>query len=72
MFVWLKLLGVEDSLELIKTDAVAEKVLLVPGAAFSVGGPSGYVRAAYSTASPDDMEEAMVRLARLLRRNALK
>lgn len=66
MFVWLKLLGVDDSLALIKRDAVAEKVLLVPGAAFTVGASSGYVRAAYSTATAEDMEEAMVRLARLL------
>jgi len=70
MFVWLKLLGVEDSFALIKEDAVAEKVLLVPGAAFTVGGSSGYVRAAFSTASPEDMEEACARLARLLRRRA--
>jgi hypothetical protein len=34
MFVWIKLLGVTDSLELISTHAVKKKVLLVPGTAF--------------------------------------
>lgn len=69
MFVWLKLLGVEDTLALITEHAVKEKVLLVPGAAFSPGrdDKSGYVRAAYSTATPAEMDEALARLARLLR-----
>jgi DNA-binding transcriptional MocR family regulator len=34
MFVWIKLLNVTDSLDLITTHAVKKKVLLVPGTAF--------------------------------------
>lgn len=34
MFVWLKLLGVTDTFELITKHAVEQKVLLVPGRAF--------------------------------------
>eukprot|EP00658_Telonema_sp_P-2_P003627 TRINITY_DN11351_c0_g1_i2.p1 TRINITY_DN11351_c0_g1~~TRINITY_DN11351_c0_g1_i2.p1 ORF type:complete len:460 (-),score=87.29 TRINITY_DN11351_c0_g1_i2:27-1406(-) len=64
MFVWFKLNGVEDSFELIKTRAVEQKVLLVPGTAFMPNSePSPCVRASYSTAKPEDMEEAMRRLS---------
>jgi len=68
MFVWLKLEGVEDTWPLIKEKAVDKKVILVPGQPFSVPGtvPSPYVRAAYSTASPEDIDEALRRLGSLL------
>eukprot|EP00040_Diaphanoeca_grandis_P013028 m.65915 g.65915 ORF g.65915 m.65915 type:complete len:449 (+) comp23618_c0_seq2:179-1525(+) len=70
MFVWIKLLNVTDSFKLIREKAVDEKVLLIPGNAFSsTQEPSPYVRAAYSTASAEDMDEALARLARLLRAN---
>lgn len=69
MFVWFKLLGVKDSWPLIKEKAVDKKVLFVPGQSFSVPDtePSAYVRAAYSTASFEDMDEALSRFAELLR-----
>jgi kynurenine/2-aminoadipate aminotransferase len=41
---------------------------MVPGAAFFPGNPpTPYVRAAFSTASPAELEEAMARLGQLLR-----
>lgn len=69
MFVWFKLLGIKDSWPLIKEKAVDKKVILVPGQSFSVPDtePSPYVRAAYSTASYEDMDEALRRFAELLR-----
>ena len=67
MFVWLELLGVDDSHALITEHAVSAKVLLVPGTSFMpCGSPSPYVRAAFSTATPDDIDEALRRLAGLL------
>jgi kynurenine/2-aminoadipate aminotransferase len=67
MFVWLKLLGVEDSFELITTKARDAKVLLVPGQEFFANPrKTGYVRACYSVASQEDMELAIQRLASLL------
>lgn len=70
MFVWIRLLGVHDSFELITTGAVAEKVLLVPGNAFAIdeAAPSPFVRAAFSTATPEEMDQALQRLAVLLRK----
>jgi kynurenine/2-aminoadipate aminotransferase len=69
MFAWFKLLGVKDSWPLIKEKAVSKKVILVPGQSFTVPDtePSPYVRAAFSTASFEDMEEALRRFAEVLR-----
>lgn len=68
MFVWIDLHNVEDSEALITQGALDAKVLLVPGAAFrsAEAPPTGYVRAAFSTASIDEIDEAMRRLALLL------
>eukprot|EP01112_Ceratiomyxa_fruticulosa_P024360 TRINITY_DN996_c0_g1_i1.p1 TRINITY_DN996_c0_g1~~TRINITY_DN996_c0_g1_i1.p1 ORF type:complete len:501 (-),score=122.09 TRINITY_DN996_c0_g1_i1:88-1389(-) len=69
MFVWFKLLGIKDSRVLIKEKAVNKKVLLVPGVSFipNPTTPSNYVRASYSTASLPEMDEALRRLASLLK-----
>lgn len=67
MFVWMKLLGVDDTFELITKKAVDAKVLLVPGSAFMPHGePSSYVRAAFSTVTPYDMDVALSRVSTLL------
>eukprot|EP01122_Echinamoeba_exundans_P016800 TRINITY_DN8636_c0_g1_i1.p1 TRINITY_DN8636_c0_g1~~TRINITY_DN8636_c0_g1_i1.p1 ORF type:complete len:460 (+),score=105.71 TRINITY_DN8636_c0_g1_i1:76-1380(+) len=68
MFVWFKFLGVEDSSELIQQRALHAKVLMIPGKSCSADGkPSPYARAAFSVASDADMEEALKRLAQMLR-----
>ena len=67
MFVWIKLHGVIDTSELIQERAVDAKVLFVPGKVFMPNGEdSPYVRAAYSTASFEDIEEALKRLRALM------
>jgi kynurenine/2-aminoadipate aminotransferase len=68
MFLWIRLLGVEDTFDLIRKKAVTEKVLFVPGRSFVPGGAnSPYIRASFSTATPEQMDIAMSRLAGLLR-----
>lgn len=67
MFVWFRVLGVDDTSDMIRTKAVEKKVLLVPGDSFSPdGGKSAYVRAAFSTATEDDMDQAVQRFAQLI------
>jgi DNA-binding transcriptional MocR family regulator len=47
---------------------VRRQVLFVPGNAFMVGGKkSSWVRAAFSVASPEQIDTALSRLAALLR-----
>ena len=72
MFCWLKLLGIphNDSLDLVKVKAVDAKVLFVPGVEFMPSasqGPFPYVRASFSTAAEEDIEEALRRLAVVVR-----
>ena len=70
MFVWLKLLGTDDSAQLIQEKAMEKKVLMVPGFEFfPIERKTPYVRAAYSTASPEDIDVALARLAELLKEN---
>jgi hypothetical protein len=52
MFVWFRLLGVSDTMDLIQKKALDAKVLLVPGSSFFPDeGPSPYVRASFSIGS---------------------
>lgn len=68
MFVWIKLLGVEDSSILVRTKCAEAKVLAIPGEACVVDGkPSPFIRCAFSIASDEDINEALRRLASLLK-----
>lgn len=72
MFCWLKLRDVDDTRRLIEEEARKAKVLLVPGHSFSPGPRAppeiaAYVRAAFSTASAQEMDEALRRLASILK-----
>lgn len=68
MFVWIKLLGVEDSSILVRTKCADAKVLAIPGESCVVDGkPSPFIRCAFSTASDEDINEALRRLSALLK-----
>jgi len=68
MFVWLKVLGVTDTEELIKLRAFKAGVLLLPGRAFSPNDePSPYVRASFSIATEDQIDLALKRFSELLK-----
>ena len=55
----MKLLGIEDTHDLIMKEARAKEVLFVPGSAFSVDEnvPSQYVRACYSLGTDEEIFE---------------
>ncbi|RKO84666.1 pyridoxal phosphate-dependent transferase [Blyttiomyces helicus] len=68
MFVWLKLNGISDSSRLVREKAMEKKVLLVPGFEFFPNQKTtSYVRASYSTATAEEMDEAVRRVADLVR-----
>ncbi|KAJ3129428.1 hypothetical protein HK100_008648 [Physocladia obscura] len=68
MFVWIKLLGIDDSASLIKQKAVEKKVLLVPGFEFFPNPKTTpYVRASFSTATAEEIDIALARLAEIIR-----
>jgi len=70
MFLWMNLAcsGINDTMSMIETKAAEAKVLLVPGQSFSpTNSKSSFVRASFSTASNQEMELAVQRLASLIR-----
>jgi len=68
MFLWVKLNGVRDSKKLIENEARDANVLLVPGQYFHPDDRiSSYVRISYSVESEERCEEAIKRLANLLK-----
>ncbi|CAC5372201.1 AADAT [Mytilus coruscus] len=68
MFLWLKL-NVKDTKKMIEVKAREKNVLFVPGSAFMIDQtqPCSYIRASYSTATPEEMDLAFKRLADLIR-----
>lgn len=57
MFLWMRIIDVEDTKELVMKQAMAKNVCLVAGEAFSPNGEkSSYVRAAFSLESKQNMD----------------
>lgn len=68
MFCWIKLLGVDNTKELIQVKARERKVLALPGETCCANErPVPFIRLAFSIASHDDMVEGVKRLASLLK-----
>ncbi|KYQ91478.1 hypothetical protein DLAC_08445 [Tieghemostelium lacteum] len=69
MFFWMKLKGISDSKKLISQKALEKKVILLPGCAFLTNPSeiSSHVRASFSIASSEQMNEALKRLSLLLK-----
>uniref|UniRef100_A0A8C8S7Q2 Aminotransferase class I/classII large domain-containing protein n=1 Tax=Pelusios castaneus TaxID=367368 RepID=A0A8C8S7Q2_9SAUR len=68
IFLWIKIKGISDTYQMIMEDAFEKGVSLVPGLSFSTdSAPSSYVRASYSFASPDQMDQAFQTLAELIK-----
>lgn len=67
MFFWLNCKGIQDADAFLKTHAREAKVLAVSGQAFSPDNlPSSFIRTSFSTASPQEMDTACLRLRNLL------
>lgn len=68
MFLWMKLIGIPDSRDVIEEDAVALNVLAVPGYYFMPNGEvSDHIRTSFSHATPEAMDEGFKRLGQALR-----
>jgi kynurenine/2-aminoadipate aminotransferase len=68
MFVWIRVHGVEDTKDIVLRRGCERKVLFVPGQFFSSNdAPSPFVRASFSVAPLDQMDEALRRFAEVLR-----
>ena len=68
MFLWIRIPGIVDTKTWIEETAAQSNILLVPGQSFRPGNQiSHHVRASFSTASDEEMDLAMHRLAKLIR-----
>lgn len=71
MFLWVRVLNVESASAFCRALVEQEKVLVVTGSAFHpTGAECPFVRLSYSTATEAQMDEALSRMAALLRRQA--
>ncbi|XP_035681120.1 kynurenine/alpha-aminoadipate aminotransferase, mitochondrial-like isoform X2 [Branchiostoma floridae] len=70
MFLWMKLLGIPDTGDLVMQKALDAGVLFAPGNAFHANDatPSPYLRASYSQAPEEDIDKGIQRLAALLKK----
>ncbi|KAM5264708.1 kynurenine/alpha-aminoadipate aminotransferase, mitochondrial [Ctenodactylus gundi] len=69
MFLWIKIKGISNVLQLIEEKAIKKEILMVPGNAFYVDTsvPSPYFRASFSVVSPEQMDAAFQRLAQIIK-----
>ena len=74
MFVWFRIYGLgTNAKDLIQNKAVSAKVLMLPGEAFIVDSSTPavkdamFVRASFSVATDEQIEEALKRFAALLK-----
>ncbi|KAF7312725.1 PLP-dependent transferase [Mycena indigotica] len=71
LFFWFRLIAADgdgDSAALVRTKAFERGVLALPGTVFLPDGrKTGYVRAAFSLLGPEEVDEAMKRLAQAVR-----
>ncbi|XP_048365633.1 kynurenine/alpha-aminoadipate aminotransferase, mitochondrial-like [Sphaerodactylus townsendi] len=69
LFLWIKIKGISDTHEMITKKAMEKGVVLLPGRGFMTDSskPSPYIRASFSFASPDQMDQGFQKLAELIR-----
>jgi len=58
MFLWLKIIGLNDAKKLVTDRCLQKLIILAPGYALSANAenPSPYIRISYSIASPEEVD----------------
>jgi len=58
MFLWLKIIGLNDAKQLVTKRCLEKLIILAPGYALSTNteNPSPYIRISYSIASPEEVD----------------
>ncbi|XP_031831655.1 kynurenine/alpha-aminoadipate aminotransferase, mitochondrial-like isoform X2 [Nomia melanderi] len=74
MFVWIKIPGINDTMELVKQKCVSHGIFLLPGHAFNCdfSKPDQYVRLSYSYATPEEIEKALSTIATIIHEEITK
>lgn len=74
MFLWLKVLGLEDTKHIIESECEKRDLILVPGSVclWDSAQPSPYIRACYSLATPDKADRGFKILADVIKEELKK
>ncbi|XP_026805659.1 kynurenine/alpha-aminoadipate aminotransferase, mitochondrial-like isoform X1 [Rhopalosiphum maidis] len=74
MFLWLKIIGLNDAKQLVATRCLDKLIILAPGYALSANTekPSPYIRISYSIASPEEVDRGISLLAEAIREELSK
>lgn len=69
MFLWIKLKGISDTQQIVRVKALEKEITLVPGGEFMINStePCTYVRASFSSATPEEIDEAFRRLSLIIK-----
>jgi DNA-binding transcriptional MocR family regulator len=69
MFLWFEMPERFDADRMMEMDGLDLGIILLPGSAFSTtGGLKNHMRASFSMISPEQVEESMMRFARMIER----
>ncbi|XP_031831649.1 kynurenine/alpha-aminoadipate aminotransferase, mitochondrial-like [Nomia melanderi] len=74
MFIWIKVPGINDVMELVEKKCVSHGIFLIPGHAFNCdfSKPDQHIRLSFSYATPEEIEKALSTVARLIREEIIK
>ncbi|XP_024946214.1 kynurenine/alpha-aminoadipate aminotransferase, mitochondrial [Cephus cinctus] len=74
MFVWIKILGVEDVFDLVMKKLIPNGVFALPGNAFNfdISVSDQHLRLCYSYATPDEIDKGLSIIAKLIREETNK
>ncbi len=69
MFIWFEMPAGFDAERMMETDGMELGILLIPGSGFSTtDGLKNYMRASFSMITPEQVEEGMIRFAKMIER----
>jgi 2-aminoadipate transaminase len=69
MFIWFEMPAGFDAERMVETDGMELGILLIPGSGFSTtDGLKNYMRASFSMIAPEQVEEGMIRFAKMVER----
>ncbi|XP_069100408.1 kynurenine/alpha-aminoadipate aminotransferase, mitochondrial [Pleurodeles waltl] len=73
MFLWMKINGISDTEKMIMEKAFKKEVLFAPGNGFLIdkSKPCPYVRASFSSSSPEQIDQGIQRLAMVIKEEAI-
>lgn len=73
-FFWVKLIGIDDTLDLVMNKFVSQGIFITPGNAFNYdpSKPNRHLRFSFSYTSPEEIDKGLSTVAKIIREEAAK